>query len=59
MVVDLHGGSIAVKSKEGEGTRFTVRLPIKPPAQIAAIAPVDAASASSADTQRIKHHADH
>ena len=48
MVVDLHGGSIAVKSKEGEGTRFTVRLPIKPPAQIEAIAPVEAESASSA-----------
>jgi signal transduction histidine kinase len=51
MVVDLHGGSIAVKSKEGEGTRFTVRLPIKPPAQIAAIAPADAASASVEQTQ--------
>jgi signal transduction histidine kinase len=51
MVVDLHGGSIAVKSKEGEGARFTVRLPIKPPAQIAAIAPADAASASVEETQ--------
>jgi hypothetical protein len=51
MVVDLHGGSIAVKSKEGKGTRFTVRLPIKPPAQIAAIAPADAASASVEETQ--------
>ncbi|HXX04902.1 MAG TPA: ATP-binding protein [Xanthobacteraceae bacterium] len=27
--VDLHGGVIEVKSKEGEGTRFTVRLPVK------------------------------
>src|SRR5262249_33735122 len=26
MVVDLHGGTIAVESKEGEGTRITVRL---------------------------------
>jgi signal transduction histidine kinase len=59
MVVDLHGGSIAVKSKEGEGTRFTVRLPIKPPAQIAAIAPADEASASVEETQLIEHHADH
>lgn len=27
--VDLHNGTIEVKSKEGEGTRFTVRLPVK------------------------------
>jgi two-component system, OmpR family, sensor kinase len=33
MVVDLHGGDVAVESQEGQGSRFTVRLPIKPPPQ--------------------------
>jgi signal transduction histidine kinase len=31
MVVDLHGGSVAVESQENKGSRFTVRLPLKPP----------------------------
>ena len=59
MVVDLHGGSIAVKSKEGEGTRFTVRLPIKPPSKIESISPTEATSASVEETELIEHHADH
>jgi two-component system, OmpR family, sensor kinase len=33
MVVDLHGGSVAVESKGGEGSRFTVRLPMSSPTQ--------------------------
>jgi two-component system, OmpR family, sensor kinase len=40
MVVDMHGGAVTVESKEGEGARFTIRLPRKPAAatQPAAIA---------------------
>jgi two-component system, OmpR family, sensor kinase len=34
MVVDLHGGDVAVESQEGTGSRFTVRLPIKLPPQV-------------------------
>jgi two-component system OmpR family sensor kinase len=30
LVVDLHGGEVGVTSRLGEGSRFTVRLPIKP-----------------------------
>ena len=28
-IIDAHGGKIAVESKQGEGTTFTIRLPIK------------------------------
>ncbi|MEO8194003.1 MAG: ATP-binding protein [Gemmatimonadales bacterium] len=31
LVVDLHGGMIWVRSREGEGSTFHVQLPIKPP----------------------------
>ncbi|WP_426423629.1 ATP-binding protein [Bradyrhizobium genosp. A] len=30
MVAELHGGGVQVDSKEGKGSRFTVRLPVKP-----------------------------
>ncbi|MCC6535227.1 MAG: HAMP domain-containing histidine kinase [Burkholderiales bacterium] len=31
-IVEAHGGRISVESKPGVGTRFTVRLPVHPPA---------------------------
>ncbi len=45
MVIELHGGGIAVDSREGEGSRFTVRLPIHSPrrsAQVNAPGGIDA-----------------
>ena len=44
MVVDLHGGSVAVESREGEGSRFTVRLPVKSESQSQPLTPVEALS---------------
>ncbi len=35
-LVEMHGGSIAVESVEGDGSTFTVRLPIKPAKNISA-----------------------
>ena len=32
-IVDQHGGRIKVDSQEGKGTRFTVWLPLRPPAE--------------------------
>ena len=52
MAVDLHGGGVEVKSKEGDGTRFIIRLPIKrassmkewPPFAVEPAAPADVPS---------------
>jgi two-component system sensor histidine kinase/response regulator len=33
LVVDMHGGMIWVKSREGEGSSFYVQLPLQPPKQ--------------------------
>jgi two-component system, OmpR family, sensor kinase len=32
MVVDMHGGAVTVESQEGDGARFTIRLPQRPAA---------------------------
>src|SRR5438874_2649494 len=58
MVVDLHGGTISVNSKEGEGTRVTVRLPIKPSSQVGAIGPAEATPDPALEEQRVEDHAD-
>jgi signal transduction histidine kinase len=39
MVIDLHSGSVAVESREGDGSRFTVRLPVTPAPQAEPLAP--------------------
>jgi signal transduction histidine kinase len=35
-IIEKHQGSISVESREGEGTRFIIRLPLVPPAAAAA-----------------------
>jgi signal transduction histidine kinase len=35
MVVALHRGDVSVRSKEGKGSAFTVRLPVRAPLQSA------------------------
>ncbi|HTC01786.1 MAG TPA: sensor histidine kinase, partial [Xanthobacteraceae bacterium] len=44
MVVDMHGGAVTVESKEGEGSRFTIRLPRQPAAAAATTAIAEAPS---------------
>ena len=52
MAVNLHGGGIEVKSKEGNGTRFIVRLPLKRAAPIKEW-PIGAAPVATADAPSI------
>jgi signal transduction histidine kinase len=40
MAVDLHKGDIKVESREGSGSRFIVRLPIKRPSSIRDLRPI-------------------
>jgi two-component system OmpR family sensor kinase len=44
MVVDMHGGTVTVDSKEGEGSRFVIRLPQKPAAAVETTAIAEAPS---------------
>jgi hypothetical protein len=44
MVVDMHGGAVMVDSKEGDGARFSIRLPLKPSAEVEPTAIAEAPS---------------
>ena len=48
MVVDLHGGRVVVNSQEGEGSRFTIHLPIKDASSIKIWSPVELESVTAA-----------
>ena len=45
--VQRHGGSIALHSAPGAGTRFVLRLPLRQPAPVIAVVPDDAHDQSS------------
>jgi signal transduction histidine kinase len=55
MVVDLHGGDIAVDSTEGRGARFTVRLPVdsKAPADSIGLRPAQPITAARRGEERV------
>jgi len=57
MVADLHGGRIEVASKEGEGSRFTVRLPIQLAIDIADAPPHQPASPATEAPSVAQHPA--
>ena len=52
-LAELHGGTVAVTSAEGEGARFAVWLPLRAPAQAAtsSLLPLDADPATIAATE--------
>jgi signal transduction histidine kinase len=52
IVVAMHQGDVAVESREGEGSKFTVRLPVRAPARDA-----DSESASSDHDDQVGHRA--
>jgi two-component system, OmpR family, sensor kinase len=53
MAVDLHSGVIEVNSKEGNGSRFAVRLPLKPAASIKLWPPIGVGPSASVEAPSI------
>jgi two-component system, OmpR family, sensor kinase len=53
MVIDLHGGGVTVESQEGKGSRFTVRLPLRPPPQAGQAQPAGTAAVEDATGERL------
>jgi two-component system, OmpR family, sensor kinase len=47
IAIDLHGGRIDVSSKEGEGSRFSIRLPLKCPSTMKKRSPLVEPSAAA------------
>jgi signal transduction histidine kinase len=48
LAVELHHGRVEVESKEGAGSRFTVRLPRRPAAAIANWSPIESIAMTEA-----------
>jgi signal transduction histidine kinase len=57
MVIDLHHGDVAVESREGEGSRFSVRLPLNVALKDTAPAPLAPASVQPHTGEPIAGHA--
>jgi signal transduction histidine kinase len=57
MVIDLHHGDVAVESREGEGSRFTVRLPLNVALKDTAPTPLAPASVQPQAADPIAGHA--
>jgi signal transduction histidine kinase len=57
MVIDLHHGDVAVESREGEGSRFSVRLPLNVALKDTAPAPLAPASVEPHSGEPIAGHA--
>jgi signal transduction histidine kinase len=48
MVVDLHGGTVVVNSEEGQGSCFTIHLPVKGASPVKVWSPAEAETVSAA-----------